>query len=375
MIDGARSARALVAFAAGAFVVLLGTADAQTGRTAAQAERERRAEATRAERLRREAETARRDVRALNERLTEAARRRADAEAAAISAEARLVLLRQQLGVDEAARRRAHAAYETAIIAAALSQRRAEPAAYRVHTLARAAGAAYRNQERERAGALAQGRQLEAEIAAEQLVLAAAQTAIDNERTETERLLSQRRAAETRLASDAAAADRRARRLAAEARSLRELASRVAPQQPARGAASVPAAWLAPAQGRIVSGFGARAAGGPASQGVVVRTRSGAQVVAPAAGEIAYAGPFRSYGQVLILNLDGGYACVLTGLDSVSVRVGEAVRAGQPVGEMSASAIPAPELYVEVRRGGQPVDPGRWLNARGLTAENGVRAG
>jgi septal ring factor EnvC (AmiA/AmiB activator) len=78
---------------------------------------------------------------------------------------------------------------------------------------------------------------------------------------------------------------------------------------------------------------------------------------------------------VLILNLDGGYAVVLTGLDGINVRVGETVRAGQTVGQMAATASSAPELYVEVRRGDQPVDPGRWLSARGLTAEAGVQAG
>jgi septal ring factor EnvC (AmiA/AmiB activator) len=106
-----------------------------------------------------------------------------------------------------------------------------------------------------------------------------------------------------------------------------------------------------------------------------VRTRPGAQVVAPASGEVAYAGLFRSYGQVLILNVDGGYAVVLTGLDTINARVGERVRAGQPVGEMSANVTAAPELYVEVRRNGQPVDPGRWLTARGLAADQSVRAG
>jgi septal ring factor EnvC (AmiA/AmiB activator) len=77
----------------------------------------------------------------------------------------------------------------------------------------------------------------------------------------------------------------------------------------------------------------------------------------------------------LILNLDGGYALVLTGVDTINVRVGETVRAGQAVGQMTAAAASAPDLYVEVRRGDQPVDPGRWLNARGLTAEAGARAG
>src|SRR5690606_6194902 len=145
---------------------------------------------------------------------------------------------------------------------------------------------------------------------------------------------------------------------------------------PAAGGASVvPAAWVAPASGRIVRGYGAREGAGPATQGVTVRTAAGARVVAPASGEVAYAGEFRSYGQVLILNLEGGYALVLTGLDVVRARVGETVRAGQIVGQMSDSATPAPDLYVEVRQGGQPVDPGRWLSARGLTAEAGVRAG
>jgi septal ring factor EnvC (AmiA/AmiB activator) len=193
-------------------------------------------------------------------------------------------------------------------------------------------------------------------------------------------MLAQRRSQQSSLASQATAAERRARALAAEARNLRELAARVEqasrrPTAPPRGPNVVPAAWLAPTQGRITRSYGARQAGGPATQGVTVRTDSAAPIVSPAAGEVAYAGSFRSYGNVLILNLDGGYALVLTGLDSINVRVGETVRAGQAVGRMSAAASSAPELYVEVRRGGQPVDPGSWLSARGLTAGAGVRAG
>ena len=161
---------------------------------------------------------------------------------------------------------------------------------------------------------------------------------------------------------------------AAEARSLRELAQRVAARARAapRGAdtagAALPTTWLAPAEGQIARNFGASIAGGPPAQGVALQTRPRAQVVAPADGEVAYAGLFRGYGQVLILNLDNGYAVVLTGLDTLSARVGDNVRAGQPIGEMSASATPAPELYVEVRRDGQPVDPARWLRARGLAS-------
>jgi septal ring factor EnvC (AmiA/AmiB activator) len=139
--------------------------------------------------------------------------------------------------------------------------------------------------------------------------------------------------------------------------------------------AIIPATWIAPTSGQIVRSFGARDGGGPAAQGAVLHTRAGAQVVAPASGQVAYAGLFRSYGQVLILNLDGGYVLVLTGLETINARVGDAVQAGQPLGEMPSSATPAPDLYVEVRRQGRPIDPGRWLTSRGLAADRDVRAG
>ncbi|MGQ0531940.1 MAG: murein hydrolase activator EnvC family protein [Caulobacteraceae bacterium] len=380
MARGAKSARALVACAAGALALLLGPADAQTQRTAAHAERDRRAEAQRAERLRAQAETARRDVRALDARFIQATRRRAETEAAATAAQDRLAAVQQEIVVETAAQRRARDAFEASLIAAAFAERRIEPRAVRAGIAARALAPAYRSEQRRRSAALAAALQKESTIATEQSILADAQAAIAQERGDIVNMLAQRRSQQTRLASEATAAERRARALAAEARTLRELAARV--QQASRrspaipgGPNVIPASWLAPVQGQITRGYGVRQEAGPAAQGATVRTNSGAQIVSPAAGEIAYAESFRSYGNVLILNLDGGYAVVLTGLDSISVRVGESVQAGQPVGQMSAAASSAPELYVEVRRGGQSVDPGRWLSARGLAAEAGARAG
>jgi septal ring factor EnvC (AmiA/AmiB activator) len=96
---------------------------------------------------------------------------------------------------------------------------------------------------------------------------------------------------------------------------------------------------------------------------MTVRTRAGAQVLAPTAGRVAYSGPFRSYGIVLILDLDNDYAIVFTGMNEILVNVGQRVLAGQPIAEMAADATPAPELYVEVRRAGSPIDPARWLSA------------
>ncbi len=381
MARGAARARALVACAAGALALLVGTADAQTQRTAAQAERDRRTEAQRAERLRTEAEAARRDVRALDTRLVEATRRRQETEAAATAARERLTGLQRQIADDDAAQARARNALESSLIAAAFAERRIEPRAVRAGIAARALGPTYRAEQQRRTMALAAARQNETTIATEQSILADAQAAIMAERGGIVSMLAQRRSVQTRLTREANAAAQRVRTLAAEARTLRELAQRLQQQAAQRGAPRpsgpnvIPAAWLAPASGTIVRAYGVRSAGGPAAQGVTVRTNSGAQVVSPATGEVAYAGSFRSYGNVLILNLEGGYALVLTGLDAINVRVGETVRAGQLVGQMAVTASSAPDLYVEVRRGDQPVDPGRWLSARGLTAEASVRAG
>lgn len=381
MARGAKRARVLAAFAA-TLALLIGTADAQTQRTAAQAERDRRAEAARAERLRAQAATAQREVRALDTRLVEATRRRQEAEAAANAARERLASIQDRIAAETGAETRARNAFESSVIAAAFAQRRVEPRAVRAGIIARALAPAYQAEQRRSAQALALARQDETAVTTEQSLLADAQAAIAQERGDIVNMLAQQRSAQTRLAREATAAERRVRQLTAEARTLRELAQSVERARrrqqtttPPAGPNVIPAAWVAPAPGQITRNYGYRQAGGPAAQGATVRTISGAQVVSPASGEVAYAGSFRSYGNVLILNLDGGYALVLTGLDAINVRVGDTVRAGQTVGQMAATAASAPELYVEVRRGDQPVDPGRWLSARGLTAEAGVRAG
>ncbi|MEQ1619526.1 MAG: peptidoglycan DD-metalloendopeptidase family protein [Terricaulis sp.] len=378
MAQGAKRARALVALAAGALATFASVpADAQN-RSLAQVERDRRAESARAERLRTEAIAARREVSALDAQLHAAERRRAEADTAATASEQRLALLSQQIESGAASQRRSREAFENALIVAALNSRRAELGAVRQTIFARAAAPALAQEERRSGRALAEARTLSDETAQERSILAEAQASIEVERRELATLLARRRTTQTALANDAAAAERRSRQLASQAQSLRQLAARVQPAAVRRGSAGpnvIPAGWLAPTSGQIVRGFGVRSAGGPASQGVALRTAANAAVRAPAAGRVAYAGPFRSYGHVLILNLDGGYALVLTGLGTISAQVGEPVHAGQPIGEMPGTDTPAPELYVEVRRNGQPVDPGRWLTAQGLAAQRNLRAG
>jgi septal ring factor EnvC (AmiA/AmiB activator) len=117
---------------------------------------------------------------------------------------------------------------------------------------------------------------------------------------------------------------------------------------------------------------GAPDGNGGTERGLTVATRAGAQVTAPADGWVVYAGPFRSYGQLLILNAGGGYHILLAGMDRISVDLGQFVLAGEPVAVMGsgshiaailASGSSQPVLYIEFRRNGTPVDPGPWWAA------------
>ncbi|HVZ99697.1 MAG TPA: peptidoglycan DD-metalloendopeptidase family protein [Caulobacterales bacterium] len=380
MASGAQRLAALLACAMGALAVSHDAMAQQSSRARlAQVERDRTAASAEAARLRRQGEAARAEIASLNNRLVEAGRRRAASEAALADAEQRLAALRAQADIDAARYARDRAAFESALITAALAERRMDLPAVRAGQVAGAAAPVLHADLAATAQALANARRRDAEIAEEERALADAQQAIDAERADVIVLLNQRRALRASLDADAEAAERRVRQLAREARNLRELTERLAAAQQRRGAARsaaepLPASWILPASGRITRAFGVRVAGGPPSQGVTITTRPGAQVLAPANGRVAYAGVFRSYGQVLILNLDGGYAIVFTGLGAVRAQHGEGVLAGQPIGEMTVSDTAAPELYVEVRRDGRPVDPARWLSARGLASEPSGRS-
>ena len=92
-----------------------------------------------------------------------------------------------------------------------------------------------------------------------------------------------------------------------------------------------------PAQGRRVLTFGEKTQYGSQSKGLVLETRHGGQVVSPCDGWIVYAGEFRSYGQLLIINAGGGYHILLAGLSQIDVQLGQFVLAGEPVGRDECS--------------------------------------
>lgn len=117
-----------------------------------------------------------------------------------------------------------------------------------------------------------------------------------------------------------------------------------------------------PVTGLVARGFGDRMPGGGTSEGLMIRARSGAQVMAPVDGRIEYAGKFRSYGEMLILRTSDDYHVILSGMGQTYGSVGQTVRAGEPVGQMSARNDPPPELYLELRKGDNSMNPARWMS-------------
>jgi septal ring factor EnvC (AmiA/AmiB activator) len=125
-----------------------------------------------------------------------------------------------------------------------------------------------------------------------------------------------------------------------------------------------------PVAGTVLKDYGASDGFGGTEKGLFIATRPGAVVALPSDGWIAYSGPYRSYGQLLIVNAGGGYYVVLAGMERINVEVGQFVLAGEPVATMgdgsaktaAAIAIGAtqPILYVEFRKDGAAIDPSPW---------------
>ena len=228
------------------------------------------------------------------------------------------------------------------------------------------------------------------------------------ERERMAALVDARQAALGRAQGEMQAAAATATRLAGEAGSLKDLIGRMerdnaaaaraaeaarqsdaklAQAAPTAGIAAAPfqdSARLAPAvafdktrgllplpvAGTLLRGFGEDDGLRGIEKGLLVETQASAPVAAPADGWISYAGPYRSFGQLLILNVGAGYYIVLAGMDRINVGLGQFVLAGEPVAMMgdgstktaAAVALGAarPVLYVEFRKDGATIDPGPW---------------
>jgi len=135
-----------------------------------------------------------------------------------------------------------------------------------------------------------------------------------------------------------------------------------------------------PVNGVKIRQFGAPDGMGGTEKGTSIATRPGAQVTAPSDGWVVYAAPYRSYGQLLILNVGGGYHVLLAAMERITVDPGQFVLTGEPVAVMgsgtqvasvpavgSSSAIGSPQLvlYIKFRKDGTPVDSSPWWAATG----------
>ncbi|HTH96530.1 MAG TPA: peptidoglycan DD-metalloendopeptidase family protein [Stellaceae bacterium] len=112
---------------------------------------------------------------------------------------------------------------------------------------------------------------------------------------------------------------------------------------------------LPPVSGKVVTRYGAKD-GFVTSHGLTVASHPGATVVSPFDGVVLFSGPFRGYGEILIIDHGGGYASLLARLGHEDVVVGQHVVAGEPVGTMADNNGSA-DFYMEVRHNNQPIDP------------------
>lgn len=221
---------------------------------------------------------------------------------------------------------------------------------------------------------------------------------IAEERERLARLIEEKHKQSATRSQDLVAEKSRAESLAANARSLQDLiaglnkdlatarksdGSDKTAGKPARPATPLagrltPAVAFADAKGKLtmpvrgvaIQSYGDDNGFGSPSSGLSIATRAGAEVVSPADGRVAFAGPFRSYGQLLILDAGDGYHIVLAGMDRLDVELDQFVLTGEPVGVMgsqrlaSAAALNArftqPVLYVEFRKDGTSIDPSPW---------------
>lgn len=208
-------------------------------------------------------------------------------------------------------------------------------------------------------GTEAQARDL-ASVEAQRAADAASQA--DSLRTALARLEADRQAAaaQARDAADRAVRQRKPD-VARSERARQEALSRPAGPGLSGGGTS-------PVAGTVARNFGEPGDGGPA-QGMAFHAAPDARVVAPCGGKIVFAGPFRSYGNLLIVDCGGGYHFVLAGLQRLDAAAGHPVQAGEPVGVMPGWDPKAlsgrPSLYVELRQNGQAVNPAPFLRAKG----------
>jgi septal ring factor EnvC (AmiA/AmiB activator) len=210
--------------------------------------------------------------------------------------------------------------------------------------------------------------------------VADADTALGRERQALVALLEQKQALLKETEEEQAANKARVESLTKEAETLRDLLAKLrqAKPEPAprtaaltepekgkiRSFAAARGKLTLPAAGTVLPRFGPEEKLGEFSKGLMIAARPGAQAVAPYDGQIVFAGPFRGYGRILIIEHRDGYHSLIVGLARIDASVKQWVLAGEPVGIVGEHDSRGAQLYVEIRQNGRPIDPAHWFLPR-----------
>ncbi|EJB04973.1 membrane-bound metallopeptidase [Rhizobium leguminosarum bv. trifolii WSM597] len=191
---------------------------------------------------------------------------------------------------------------------------------------------------------------MESEIASVRDAAAAARQAEENRR-----LMTDEQRAQAKALADSGVPDK----------------NRIAPAYPF---GELKAKLEVPVAGDILRQFGDADGTGHEAMGMTVATNPETVVTAPADGLVVFAGAFRSYGQMIILDTGDGYHLVLSGMETINTRQGKFVFAGEPLAVMGAKRVASatalaletdrPTLYIEFRKDGKPVDSRPWWTAK-----------
>jgi septal ring factor EnvC (AmiA/AmiB activator) len=209
-------------------------------------------------------------------------------------------------------------------------------------------------------------------------ILASLRIGLDAERRSLDGLLEVKRKLKRKTDAKAHKVKKRMLNLVAKAKSLRDLMSRLEVDRKKRRKNKIKKFEETssikitidrnklpyPAVGRLVGRYGQAMKTGLTRKGISIETGTGAQVVVPRDGIVVFAGAFKGYGQLLIIEHDGGYLSLLAGMARIDSSIGQQVSSGEPAGIMGKSGNGLPVLYVELRRKGQPINPLPWLVAR-----------
>ncbi len=198
---------------------------------------------------------------------------------------------------------------------------------------------------------------------------------LDEKRRDMNVLIKKKSQLQTAFASESSRAKAKAENLAKQAGDLKELLAKLEAESKRR-AAETPkrtgtptGAFMAakgripyPVKGVVVKKFGDPTEAGVTAKGITIRTRANAQVISPYDGTVLFAGAFRGYGRLVIIEHGDGYHTLLAGIGRLDTSVGQSLLAGEPVGIMVAQSQPT--LYIELRKNGQPINPAGWLSGR-----------